>query len=93
MKTIITRKFDDGTITYEIKEHIGTLQHEDDWNKEVNIAAWNGGEPKIDIRSWSDDHKHMSRGITLTEEEAWKLASLIIYRKGYQIVDDDLNVI
>ena len=37
------------------------------------MVAWNGGDPKIDIRSWSPDHRKMTRGITLTEEQGEKL--------------------
>ena len=62
-------------ITFEIIEHIGVIGKRTDyykivWTKEVNIVAWNGGAPKIDIREWDTDHIKMSRGITLTEEEA-----------------------
>jgi len=66
-----------GEITFEIVEHIGVLEvydnHEEKWTKEVNLVAWNGGKPKIDIRDWSSNHRRMSRGITLTEEQSEKL--------------------
>ena len=64
-------------ITFEIMEHIGVLDvidnREEKWTKEVNLVAWNGGKPKIDIRDWSANHRRMSRGITLTEEQSEKL--------------------
>ena len=40
----------------------------------------NGGKPKLDIREWSPDHTHMSRGITLTDAQCLKLARLIAER-------------
>ena len=59
-----------GLYTYEIMDHLCTLsEREDGWVKEMNIISWNGSEPKYDIRSWSPDHAHMTRGITLTAEE------------------------
>ena len=66
-----------GEFTFEIVEHIGVLDvydnREEKWTKEVNLVAWNGGKPKIDIRDWNSSHDRMSRGITLTEEQADKL--------------------
>ena len=67
--------------TYEIKEHIATLStNRDGWNKEVNVVAWNGNAPKIDIREWAPDHARMTRGITLTEKEGEDLAKGIAQR-------------
>ena len=71
-------------VTFEIMEHIGVLDtydnREQPWTKEVNIVSWNGGPAKIDIRDWSADHERMSRGITLTEEQAEKLAMNLAQR-------------
>ena len=66
-----------GEITFEIVEHIGVLDvidnREEKWTKEVNLVAWNGGKPKIDIREWNPTHERMTRGITLTEEQGERL--------------------
>lgn len=55
--------------TFEIVEHIGVIDtidnREEKWTKEVNVVAWNGGKPKIDVRDWNERHDRMSRGITL----------------------------
>ena len=68
-------------ITFEIKEHIGVIEEKQDgWNKEVNIVAWNGGVPKIDIRDWDPSHERMTKGITLFEETAEKLAEALTGR-------------
>lgn len=57
--------------TYEIIEHIGVLKTSAaGWTKELNIISWNGNPQKYDIREWAEDHKKMSRGITLTASEA-----------------------
>lgn len=57
-------------ITYEIVEKIGVIaDYPTGWTKEINLIAWNGGEPKYDIRDWSPNHERMSRGITLKENE------------------------
>ena len=67
-----------GDVTFEIIEHIAVIKEgENGWNKEVNIVAWNGGQPKVDIRDWNPEHDRMTRGITLTEPEAEKLAKAV----------------
>lgn len=40
------------------------------WTKELNIVKWGDNPPKLDIRSWNEDHTKCSKGITLDEEEA-----------------------
>ena len=63
-------------IEFEIVEHIEDLgETQGGWVKEVNIVSWNNAAPKYDVREWSPDHKKMSKGITLFEEEAKRLAS------------------
>lgn len=48
----------------KVKEHI----HE---TKEVNLVSWNGGTPKLEIRSWSETNnvKTPGKGVTLSDEE------------------------
>ena len=73
-----------GEVTFEIKEHIGVLGSNNNkdniWTKEVNLVSWNGREPKIDIRDWSEGHTRMTRGITLTEDQAMKLTKALVDR-------------
>lgn len=73
-------------VKFEIKEKIGILDEysnrETPWKKEVNLVAWNNSEPKIDIRDWNANHERMSRGITLTEEQAKKLGEFLKDRYG-----------
>ena len=67
-----------GEVTFDIIEHIAVIKsNENGWNKEVNIVAWNGGQPKVDIREGNAEHDRMTRGITLTEPEAEKMAKAI----------------
>lgn len=57
-------------ITFEIKEELGVIaKYPTGWQKELNLVSWNGGKEKYDIRDWDPEHEHMSRGITLHQEE------------------------
>ena len=58
-------------VTFEIIQKIGIIRENSSsgWHKELNLISWNGSDPKYDIREWSPDHTHMSRGITLTADE------------------------
>lgn len=65
-------------VTFEIKEHIGIIEgRSEGWSKELNIVSWNGGPYKYDIRDWDPSHERMSRGISLTEDQALKLYELL----------------
>ena len=71
-------------ITYDIMEHIAVLDEiggrDEKWTKEINVVAWNGGKPKIDVRDWDENHERMSRGITLTEDQAMKMTKALVDR-------------
>ena len=75
---------DKNDITFEIVEHIGVIDEinnrDEKWTKEVNVVSWNGGKPKIDVRDWNSSHTRMSRGITLTEDQAMKLTKALVDR-------------
>jgi len=65
-------------ITFEIVKHYGVIAEEKGgWRKELNLVSWNGRTPKLDIRDWSPDHEKMGKGVTLTKDEAAKLAELL----------------
>ena len=65
-------------IKYEVIRELGVLsESENGWQKRLTLISWNGGEPKYDVRPWSPDGEKMGKGITLTEEEAKKLAELL----------------
>lgn len=65
-------------IKYEIIEELGVLSESaKGWTKELNLISWNGGAPKYDIRDWAPEHEKMGKGVTLSEEEAKKLAELL----------------
>ena len=51
-----------------------------DFTYELKEHIADGNEPKIDIREWSPDHSRMTRGITLTEDEAMDFAKAIAER-------------
>lgn len=65
-------------IKYDIVEELGVLSESaKGWTKELNFISWNGGTPKYDIRDWAPEHEKMGKGVTLSEEEAKKLAELL----------------
>lgn len=47
------------------------------YTKEINLIAWNGNEPKYDIRSFSPAREKCGKGITLTKAEAEKLLAAL----------------
>lgn len=70
------------TVTFTITERIGVVkENSNGWVKELNMVSWNEGKPKCDIRGWDATHEHMTRGITLTEEEMDTIVSLWTGRK------------
>ena len=72
----------DREIRFDIIERIGVIStHHTGWHKELNLISWNGGVPKYDIRDWSDDHEHMTRGITLHENEMQAILELMANRE------------
>lgn len=65
-------------LKFEITEELGILsENEKGWRKELNLVSWNEREPKYDIRDWNPNHKRMSKGITLTKEEAQALYEIL----------------
>lgn len=65
-------------IKYEIVEELGILSESaSGWKKELNLVSWNDRDPKYDIRDWSEEHERMTKGITLTREEAIMLKDLL----------------
>lgn len=70
-------------IEYEIKAEIGVLsQNKAGWQKELNLIAWNGREPKFDLRDWAPNHEKMGKGVTLTNAEIAQL----------RLILDEMNV-
>ncbi|GAP41864.1 YdbC family protein [Flexilinea flocculi] len=68
----------DKEIKFDIVEKIAILSTDSKgWSKELNLVSWNDAEPKFDIRSWSEDHSRMGKGITLSEEEVSVLLEVL----------------
>jgi hypothetical protein len=58
-------------VKFEIIQHFGVMkERKNGWKKELNKVKWGNNDPKWDIREWNEEHDKMSRGITLTDEEA-----------------------
>ena len=65
-------------IQYDVVKHIGVVSEgKGGWKKELNMVSWNGRAPKLDIRDWAPGREKMGKGITLTGDEAAKLAELL----------------
>ncbi|VWL85657.1 YdbC family protein [Oceanivirga miroungae] len=65
-------------IKFEIEKHLGILStNKSGWTKEVNMVSWNGRKAKLDIREWDPEHKSMSKGLSLSEEEIEKLKEIL----------------
>lgn len=69
-------------ITHEVALHLGVLSERIDrnntgWTKEINLVSWNGNDPKLDIREWNHDKSRMSKGLTLTFDEAETLCKIL----------------
>ena len=63
---------------YEIVEQIGVLSESSNgWSREFNLISWNDREPKYDIRDWAPANEKMSKGISLSKEEAKALKELL----------------
>ena len=70
-------------VRFDLLERIGVLSRKDNgWTREVNIVAWNDGPGKVDIREWDPDHKRMTKGVTLFEDEAEALTKVLARRYG-----------
>ena len=84
-------------VTFEIVKHICTISSPKDivpnfeggLNKELNLVSWNGEEAKFDIRSWSEDHTKLTRGITLNADEMTALFLGIMSVVGSSILKED----
>lgn len=72
------------TITQEVKV-LGSWKNTERGiynTKEINRVSWNGGTPRIDIRTWFEsdmDHvKRAGKGISLTDGEAFGLCQALL---------------
>lgn len=76
------------TVRFDLLERIGVLSKKDNgWTREVNIVSWNNGAAKVDIREWDPDHKRMTKGVTLFEEEAETLTKYLARRYGLRLTE------
>lgn len=77
--------------SYEIIEEIGTIGSPtaSGWSTRLNFISWNGGTPKLDIRSWNEDMTRMGKGVTFSKEDAKDLEVLLNSYLG--LSEDDLD--
>ena len=61
-------------VTFDIKEEIEVLsERPNGYRKLLAMVSWNSREPRLEIREWAPDYEFASKGITLTDEEAYLL--------------------
>lgn len=74
------------SLSFNIIKYLGQLSAPDSsgWSKELNLVSWNNGQPRYDIRSWSNTHEHMSKGIGLSAQE---LVYLYLAIEGLRMSD------
>ncbi len=68
------------TISYEVKEKIGTLDSDSTMPKELRLVSWNNGPDKYDLRSWKtkdDGSEVCGKGLTLDREELFSLYEIL----------------
>lgn len=56
-----------------IEHHAVLREGNNGWRQELNVVSWYGQEPKFDIRWWSSDKGSSGKGITLRDDELFKL--------------------
>lgn len=64
--------------TFEIVKKIGVVSEgKGGWKLELNLVSWGGRPAKYDLRSWSDDHSKMGKGVTMTKDDLTGLKTLL----------------
>ncbi|MDO5033443.1 MAG: PC4/YdbC family ssDNA-binding protein [Eubacteriales bacterium] len=63
---------------YELTKELGVLSSsKSGWQRELNMVSWNDNKAKLDIRDWAPEHAKMSKGISLSHEEAAILREIL----------------
>lgn len=64
-------------IKYDVQKVFGVIKElPSGWKRLVSLVSWNGQEPKIDIREWSEDMTKCSKGLTFSLEEFQELQQI-----------------
>lgn len=73
-------------IRKEIKQIYGSLSVNTNsgWETKVCVISWNGGTDKLDIRAWNSDMTKCGKGISLSNDEAFKLYQILGNIYGYR---------
>lgn len=64
---------------FKIERTLAEISGNSHGSKRLTLTSWNGSRSKLDFRNWIDtpDGPKPGKGLTLTEEEALKLAIAI----------------
>lgn len=79
MSRVIEKENKNGTdkIKCEVFEEYGDPFGEGKWQYQLTKTAWNGRDPKYDLRRWSEDGQRFSSGLTFTDAELYDLYNAI----------------
>lgn len=76
-KVIENTARDGSTFKCEVFEEYGESFGDGKWQYQLTKTAWNGKEPKFDLRKWSPDGQKFSSGLTFTDAELYDLYNAI----------------
>lgn len=64
---------------YQVIEKCGIIGQSGDFTKEVRIISYNGGPPRVDIRSWKHrgEKEFIGKGISFSPSEAARLWGIL----------------
>lgn len=69
---------------FVIYSHIADLSAPNNgWVKELNLVGWGSREPVYDIRTWTEDHSHFGKGVTLTAGEMLRLKEVLSEKRVF----------
>lgn len=66
--------------TYNVLENFGKLDASEKYPKELRLISWNDGEPKYDLRPWTENEDGTERcfkGLTFTATELEGLLEIL----------------
>ena len=74
------KKDNNDELQYTIEAYLGSLKESPshDWTKSVIKISWNNNSPTVDVRNINLTNNIIGKGISLSNEEADKLVSILL---------------
>lgn len=84
-----TQQNNSSDFQFEVTERIAVLDRSrQNWTVELNRVSFNGGDSKLDLRTWRPDGR-MSKGITLNDQVAKNLFLALADYYGEQFKESE----